>query len=320
MPEVVNRMELAFLQWLRGHIPPRQQPPSDRVVLGIGDDAALLQFRAGEQCVVTTDMLMDGAHFELARHGAARVGRKALAVNLSDAAAMASEPIAAFISMALPREGAAELARELFTGLASLASEFGVTIAGGDTNCWRGPLVISVTLIASCPSGKALRRSGARPGDAILVTGELGGSILGKHLDFVPRVHEARQLADLAPLTAGCDLSDGLALDLWRVTQESGCGAVVDAGSVPISPAAVELSRREAGGRSPLEHALSDGEDFELLLACPEPAARQLVAESPLTTRLTQIGYFVDKPGLFLRDGDGTLRELEPRGYRHGED
>jgi thiamine-monophosphate kinase len=119
-------------------------------------------------------------------HGAERAGRKALAVNLSDAAAMASEPMAAFISMALPREGAAELARELFTGLEPLASEFGVTIAGGDTNCWRGPLVISVTLIASCPSGKALRRSGARPGDAILVTGELGGSILGKHLDFHP--------------------------------------------------------------------------------------------------------------------------------------
>jgi thiamine-monophosphate kinase len=315
----VDAMELEFVQWLRRCFAGSDQPKSARVVLGMGDDASLIEFGRDEQCVVTTDMLMDGTHFRLDEYGPRRVGRKALAVNLSDVAAMAAEPVAAFVSLALPDGDAAGLAREVFSGLAPLADEFGVVIAGGDTNCWRGPLVISITVIGWCPTSRALRRSGAQPGDAILVTGELGGSILGKHLDFTPRIREALTLAASLPLHAGCDLSDGLALDLWRVTQESGCGAVLDAASIPISPAAHELSRQPPVEMSPLDRALSDGEDFELLLACPDSAADALLAASPLTTRLTKIGYFVGTPGLFLRDSDGSLEELVPRGYRHGQ-
>lgn len=314
----VDDMELEFVQWLRQQSALSGRSVSDRVVLGIGDDASLIQFGRDEQCVVTTDMLMDGTHFQLSEHGPERAGRKALAVNLSDAAAMAAEPVAAFISLALPEENAMAVARDIYAGMEPLASEFGVLIAGGDTNCWRGPLVISVTLLASCAAGQALRRSGARPGDVLLVTGELGGSILGKHLDFTPRVREARQLQAFHPLHAGCDVSDGLALDLWRMTEASGCGAVVEEAAVPISSAAHQLSQKSGSTLSPLEHALADGEDFELLLACPADVAERLFLSSPLTTRLTKIGYFVETPGLSLRDPHGTLRALAPRGYRHG--
>jgi thiamine-monophosphate kinase len=290
---MVGVMELEFIQWLRQQSGFPDRKGAGRVVLGIGDDASLIQFAGDEQCVVTTDMLMDGVHFRLADHGPERAGRKALAVNLSDAAAMAAEPVAAFVSLALPQDEAGSLARRILSGMVPLASEFNVEIAGGDTNCWSGPLVISVTLVASCSAGLALRRAGARPGDALLVTGELGGSILGKHLDFTPRVREARQLLASHPLHAGCDLSDGLALDLWRMTEESGCGAVVEEAAIPISDAAHQFSRSSETSLSPLEHALGDGEDFELLLACASDVAEQLFLSSPLTTRLTKICYFV---------------------------
>jgi thiamine-monophosphate kinase len=311
-------MELEFIDWLRRQSCGSPSSQSMRVPLGIGDDAALLQFAPDEQCVVTSDMLMDGVHFQLSRHSPRQIGRKALAVNLSDLAAMAAQPVAAFVSLALPQHAATSLAREILAGMFPLAAEFDMVIAGGDTNCWNGPLVISVTATGACPSGQALTRAGAVPGDRLLVTGDLGGSILGHHLAFTPRVREARQLRDAAPLHAACDLSDGLALDLWRMTDASGCGAVVEEAAIPISPAAEELARREPVGRSPLEHALSDGEDFELLVACPPESADHLLRSSLLTTRLTQIGYFVNQPGLSLLDSQGKSRVLEPRGYRHG--
>jgi thiamine-monophosphate kinase len=311
-------MELEFIEWLRQQNCGCPTSHSARVPLGIGDDAALLQFAPDEQCVVTTDMLMDGVHFQLSRHSPSQIGRKALAVNLSDLAAMAAEPVAAFVSLALPQHAATSLAREIMAGMIPLAAEFDMAIAGGDTNCWNGPLVISVMATGACPSGQALTRAGAVPGDILLVTGELGGSILGHHLDFTPRVREALQLKTAQPLHAACDLSDGLELDLWRMTQASGCGAVVEENAIPISPAAEELARREVMCRSPLQHALTDGEDFELLVACPPESATALLRSSPLTTRLTQIGYFVNTPGLSLLDSQGKSRVLEPRGYRHG--
>ena len=180
--------------------------------------------------MLTVDLLTDGVDFELSKVSARCVGRKALAVNLSDLAAMAARPVAALDALALPRSGALELAKELFEGILPLAEKHGVAIAGGDTNTWDGPLVISVTLCGEVAAG-AVRRDGARPGDGIVVTGALGGSILGHHFDFEPRVAEALWLADRFTLHAGMDVSDGLSLDLWRMAQASGCGAVLDAPS-----------------------------------------------------------------------------------------
>src|SRR5260370_39949215 len=147
-------------------------------------------------------MLLEGSCFILAEAGARRVGRKAMAVNLSDLAAMAGKPVAAVVSVGLPREGGKVIAEELYLGLRDIADAFDTAIVGGDTNSWDGPLVISVTLLGEATGRGAVRRSGARSGDWLLVTGPLGGSILGKHLTFSPRGGEAMQLHSLVDLHA----------------------------------------------------------------------------------------------------------------------
>ncbi len=306
-------MELEFVDWLQQATTQARHPA---VRVGIGDDAAVLEVPAAYEAVVTTDMVMEGTHFDLATQSPERVGRKALAVNLSDLAAMAAEPVAAFVSLALPVGRAAQLGPALLQGMQPLAARFGCEIAGGDTNCWSGPLVINVTLLGRCPQGTAWLRSGARPGDVILVSGALGGSLLGRHLDFEPRVELAFRLRSTYNLHAGCDLSDGLALDLWRMARASQCGAIIQASAVPIHEDARETARRT--GRAALEHALGDGEDFELLLAAPSDVAERILAAPRAEIPLTAIGRFVAEPGLVLEQADGSRTPLAPLGYRHG--
>jgi thiamine-monophosphate kinase len=303
-------METAFIQWLR-----RRVTTDPRVPLGIGDDAAILEVPPDRQCVVATDMVMDGVDFRLAEHSPASVGRKSLAINLSDLAAMGARPVAAFVAIALPRQHGGELARGLYDGLLALARQYDTLLAGGDTNSWDGPLVVSVTAVGDVPRGRAWLRRGARPGDQILVTGDFGGSLLGKHLDFVPRVREARWLADHAAVRAAIDVSDGLSLDLSRICEESGCGAVIELDAIPISAAARELSARQPE-RSPLDRALADGEDFELILAVAPDEAERLVGLQPLDVPLARIGEFVPDKGLWRR-AEGGLAPLAPRGYEH---
>jgi thiamine-monophosphate kinase len=258
-------------------------------------------------------MLNDGIDFDLARVEARRVGRKALAVNLSDLAAMAARPLAIVAAVVLPRSGGRELARQLFEGMLPLAERYQVAIAGGDTNSWDGPLAISITAIGEVTEHGPLLRSGARAGDRIVVTGRFGGSLLGHHFDFEPRIHEALRLKADYPLHAGIDVSDGLSRDLAHICEESRVGAIVDVESVPISPAAFQMD----DGRTPLEHALGDGEDFELVLAVPPEAARELIDSQPIGVQLTDIGEFTAELGLRQRDGAGVVRPLEPRGYEH---
>ena len=238
-------------------------------------------------------------------------------MNLSDLAAMAARPSAAVVALALPREGAYELAVELYEGLLPLAERYDMPIAGGDLQTWNGPLVISVTVLGQVTGPGPLLRSGARPGDKIVVSGAFGGSLLGKHLDFEPRVEEALVLNDRYRLHAGMDVSDGLSLDLSRLAQESGCGAVLDLLRVPISSDAERSAASNAVGLTPLEHALSDGEDFELLLAVPADEAARLCREQPLDVPLTEIGEFIAEPGLWSRGNHGALEPLTPRGYLH---
>ena len=168
--------EFALIDWIRHR---KGSHPGQWTKLGIGDDCAILRPNPGSDLLVTTDMLMDGRHFRLAEDGPRAVGYKALAVNLSDIAAMAGVPRAAVVSVALPRAEAAALAQGIYLGMRELAERFGVDLVGGDTNAWDGPLVISVTLLGEATVRGAVRRSGARPGDAILVTGPLGGSLFG---------------------------------------------------------------------------------------------------------------------------------------------
>ncbi|MBC8350646.1 MAG: thiamine-monophosphate kinase [Planctomycetes bacterium] len=304
-------MESEFVPWLRNRV-----PSHPRLDLGIGDDAAVLSLPS-QHCVVTSDMLMDGVDFVLSECDPRRVGRKALAVNLSDLAAMAAEPVAAIVSIAVPNDAAVDLPKAIYEGLLELAAEFGVALAGGDTNIWRHPLAISVTAIGEPTAGGVLKRSGARAGDAILATGEFGGSILGRHFDFTPRVREALTLHERYNLHAAMDVSDGLSLDLSRLAGESGCGAVIDGSAVPISDDARRLAEERPDAGSPLDHALSDGEDFELILAVDSASASQVLADQSIGVPVTKIGEFVVPQGLWIRSDKGDRQPLTPRGYEH---
>jgi len=314
---VESAVELEFLRWLSERLPADARAP-----LGLRDDAAILELAGGGRVVTTVDMLTEGVDFLLALDPPARIGRKALAVNLSDLAAMAARPVAALVAMTLPRDGALELAKGLFEGLIPLAEEFGVALAGGDTNTWDGPLAISVTLFGEVTEHGPLLRSAAKPGDALVVTGMLGGSRLGHQFDFTPRVQEALWLVEHAPLHAGIDLSDGLSLDLWRMCQASGVGAIVNTLQVPVSADAATWAAQLGDGSTALEHALGDGEDFELLLAMPRDAAERLVMERPLACGLSIIGEIVGGNAasggdLWQRDAEGRKSPLVPRGYEH---
>jgi thiamine-monophosphate kinase len=304
-------MESEFVAWLRERL-----PPHPLLRLGPGDDAAVLRLGDRAECVVTVDLLTDGVDFQVGQVDPRRIGRKALAVNLSDLAAMAARPVAAVIALALPRQGGLALARQLYEGLLPLAAEHHVAIAGGDTNAWDGPLAISITALGETTVRGPLQRKGARPGDVLMVTGELGGSILGKHFDFEPRVREALALHARYDVRAGIDISDGLALDLGRLADESSVGAEVRTDLVPVSAAAHRLAAERGDGTTALDHALGDGEDFELLLAvAPEDASR--MAADSLGVRLTAIGRFVAEPGLWRIDAGQVRRPLARTGFEH---
>jgi thiamine-monophosphate kinase len=297
--------ELAYIDWLR-----QRTGAHPRVLLGPGDDCAIIDTTPGVPMLVTTDMLLEGSHFVLAEAGPRRVGRKAIAVNLSDIAAMGGRPLAAFVSVGLPRSGTQQLAEELYLGMRPIADEFGVAIAGGDTNTWTGGLAISVTLLGEPGPHGPIRRSGARPGDWLMVTGPLGGSLAGKHLDFTPRVREALALQEHARLHAMIDISDGLATDVSHLCDESRCGAVLDAAAIPIGEAA-----RDA--RSPLAHALGDGEDFELGFAVSAEDGERLLRTQPVAgIKLFHVGKCVAGSGLTLIEG-GQARPLRLTGYEH---
>jgi thiamine-monophosphate kinase len=302
--------EFDYIDWLR-----RLTPADPRVPIGPGDDTAALRLTPGAPCLVTTDMLLEGSCFRLSEAGPRRVGRKAMAVNLSDIAAMAGRPVAALVSAGLPRSGGRALAEELYRGLRDVADAFATAVVGGDTNSWDGPLVLSVTLLGEATARGPVRRDSARPGDWLLVSGPLGGSILGKHLDFTPRVREALQLHAVADLHAMIDVSDGLAADVHHLCVESRCGAVLRAEAIPIAAAARGMN----DGRTPLEHALGDGEDFELVCALPEDQARGLLRAQPVPgITLVHIGECVEQ-GFWLEE-EGQRRPLEPRGYVHALD
>jgi thiamine-monophosphate kinase len=302
--------EIAYIQWLReriGHDP--------RVLIGPGDDAAALRPTPDRPVLLTTDMLMEGTCFSLSASAPRLVGRKAMAVNLSDIAAMAGKPVAAVVSVALPRAGGRSLAEELFVGMRQLADEFETAIVGGDTNSWDGPLVLSIAVIGEAMARGPVKRSGAQPGDWLFVTGPLGGSIRGKHLSFQPRVREALALHEVVDLHAMIDISDGLAIDLWRICAESKCGAALQAEAIPIS----DDARTFEDGKSALDHALTDGEDFELAFAVAPADGLRLLEGQPIPgIYLTPIGVCVEA-GLCLVE-NGVRRALEPGGYEHALD
>ena len=311
-------MELELLAWLREHV-----PTHPRTKLGFSDDAAVVALASRSDIVLTTDTVTDGVDFRLSADDPRRIGRQALGVNLSDLAAMAAEPLAAVVSIVLPRgTGDADplpLAKALYEGILPLAAEFDVALAGGDTNTYDGPLVISVAALGQRTERGPLTRSHGRPGDWLLVTGALGGSILGHMFDFTPRVREALLLHKRYELHAGIDISDGLALDASRLAAASGCGAVILPDCVPVSHDAGRLA--ELGGAADrnaaaLQHALGDGQDFELLLAAPPNAAQAILRDRPLSCSITHIGELIAEQGLW-QQSDGDRQPMKPTGWLH---
>jgi thiamine-monophosphate kinase len=299
----VSGAEFEFIRQIRANT-----PPHPRVLIGPGDDCAVLA-QGTKPLLITTDVLTEGVDFILAECGPRAVGRKALAVNLSDIAAMGGRATAAVVGVVLPREGG--IHNELQSGLREVADAFGVPIVGGDTNSWAGGLVLSVTVLGE-PIREPVLRSGAKPGDWIFVTGPCGGSILGRHLSPSPRLREAELLVTNFPLHAMIDVSDGLAADLNHILTESGCGAVLTAEGIPIHREAVELAKRT--GKTSLEHALGDGEDFELVFTVTAADGVKLSANPPVP--IWKIGECVPEQGLWLIE-NGVKRPLAPTGWQH---
>ena len=253
------------------------------VLRGIGDDCAVLKGPGRMLRLFASDMLVEGVHFTRKAPGS-QVGWKALAVNVSDVAAMGGLPRQAVVSIGLPRATPVSFVDGLYRGLRRCAGAYGVDLVGGDTA--RAPaVVVDVAILGEVEKERVVYRSGARPGDTLLVTGRLGGSLRsGRHLRFRPRVKEARALTARAKLHAMMDLSDGLGSDLLKLCEASGVSAVLEKGRIPRNP-----------GCSP-DQALNDGEDFELLIAAA-PAQAEKLLRSGLRCGLRRIGAVVPKRG-----------------------
>ena len=292
--------EFDLIEWIRS-----QHPPSDFVPVPQGDDLAVLKWNAADLLLVGVDQVLDGVHFDSAIHSPRAIGRKVMNRNLSDCAAMACLPAAAVATVALHQGTGVQYAKELYLGLREAAEAFGCVLVGGDTGSWPGKLVMTVTILGKSAGIPPVARSGAKPGDGLYVTGPLGGSILGRHMTFTPRIALARELAASGVMTAMLDISDGLSRDLGHICKQSGVGAVIDASNIPTHADAIQLSRRD--GRPPLDHALHDGEDHELLFTA---------SRDPRVAEITRIGEMVATPGIWI-DRNGVREVLLPGGWQH---
>ena len=302
-------------------------PDASPVVLGIGDDCALLRVQPGMQLAVSCDMLVEGRHF-LSTVAPERLGHKALAVNLSDLAACGAEPLAFTLALALPR-GDETFVAALAQGLFALADAHGIELVGGDTTA--GPLNLCITVFGQVPPGLALLRSGARVGDELWVSGTLGDARLalevfrgrvslgGEAFERVRRAMELPQprlalgLALRGVASSAIDLSDGLAGDLGHVLQRSGVAARVDVGALPRSAdlAAQPLTLQH-------ECLLAGGDDYELLFtAAPARRAEVLAAARRSGVAVTRCGVITAGTGLVIVDGAGRELELRLRGFDH---
>ncbi len=294
-------------------------PSGPGVLVGAGDDCAVLDFGLPEKLFLfKTDAVVEGVHFE--KDSPPRgIGHKALARCLSDIAAMAGTPNAAVVTIGLPEHFKPENIEKIYDGLSALAKKYGVAIVGGETTVNPERIFISISLLGTVSRGKQILRSTAKAGDAIFVTGELGGSSAGKHLDFEPRLAEALWLAEHFSIHAMIDLSDGLAGDLRHVLTASGTGAELLKSAIPVSRTAKERVRQNPNAKTPLAAALTDGEDFELLFTVAAGDAVKLLdewKEQFPRLKLSCIGKITEGDGITIRDKDG-IRPLTLHGYVH---
>ncbi|HEX8293189.1 MAG TPA: thiamine-phosphate kinase [Pyrinomonadaceae bacterium] len=333
------RGEFDFIERIRRQEPERTAAGRhSSLILGIGDDAAVLRPRAGYDLVVTTDLLVEGVDFRLGGGWISPrdLGHKALAVSLSDAAAMGARPRFCLLSVGVPRElWRGRFLDEFYGGVRALADVHGVRVIGGDTSRTQGGFVIDSVVLGEVRRGRALTRGGARPGDQIFVTGALGGAAAGlpiresvagrtsrgravrglvqRQRRPEPRVGWGALLSEKGLATSLIDLSDGLSSDLAHVCRESGVGARLEAAGLPVDPL---LAAAGVGADEALRLALDGGEDFELLFtAAPREAARlpREVGGVPAT----RVGEVTGERGKvrLVKDWRATL--LKPGGFEH---
>jgi thiamine-monophosphate kinase len=330
--------ELALIEQIRRTFSSSTGANSRSVALGIGDDCAILRPPRGSEILVTTDFSLENRHFRRDLHPAASAGHRCLARGLSDLASMGAKPMAAFLSLALPREllknaQGRRWTAEFFGGMDSLARQHDTPLAGGDTSESPGGLILAdIILIGSAPIGRSLRRSGAHPGDVLYVTGSLGGAhaelkaLLHSrrrsraktrgghpHLFPQPRLGVGSALLRRRLATAAIDLSDGLSTDLAHLCRASRVRAEIDAASLPLHPLVAQLPPEEA-----LHAALNGGEDYELLFSAP-PKTRMpaRIAGVPITRIGTLHPQTGRKPLVLLRHPDGKTTEVKPAGWEH---
>ena len=290
------------------------------VVAGIGDDCAVLRLPPGHELLVTTDFSLEKVHFRRDWHSPDVVGRRCLVRGLSDIAAMGGEPLAAFLSIALPRDLPQRWVDGFLKGLLQLAGEYHIPLAGGDTAESKHGILVDIVVTGSVPKGQAVLRSGAKPGESIYVSGNLGGSAAAikqlragsvrasdypQHFHPKPRIETGKWLGKQGMASAMIDISDGLSTDLAHICEESGVGAVIEAEAIPRS----RVGR--PAGEVALDLALHGGDDYELLFTSSAKIPSK-VSGVPVT----RIGRIVRGHGIVLEEA-GRRRKLEPRGWEH---
>lgn len=311
--------------------------PDESVVVGIGDDAAVVQYEAERQVVMTTDMLVEGVHFRRDTIDDRSLGYKSLAVSISDIAAMGGRPKHAVLSLALPIDLEVERLEELYNGVQEICSQYGTAVVGGDVVKTPGPFVISVTAVGEVEAGRALLRSGARPGDLVYLTGTVGGSAAG--LDLIesgnsrslapeavadllrfhqrpaPQVEAGRILVATGGCTSANDVSDGVASELHEIAKMSGVQLVIEADAIPLHASVRHYAA--ASGKDPLQWALFGGEDYRLIGTLdPSRLVEVEAAFAKAGLPLVVIGRAEAGQGVVLLR-DGARHELRPRGFNH---
>ena len=303
----------------------RQVKKGRGIAIGIGDDCAVLRVPPGHETLVTTDFSLEGIHFRREWHPAESVGHRCLARGLSDIAAMGGEPIAVFVSLAVPHNLPQSWVNRFSKGLLQLADKFSVSLAGGDTAQSRDGILADIVVVGSVPEGKAILRSGAKPGDGIYVSGELGGSsaTLARMMDNpkrklsprhfpahffpAPRLSLGSVLREKGLASAMIDISDGLSTDLDHICKESKVGAVLQKNAIPT--ATISKHKHEVD----LRFALDGGEDYELLFTAPH---HKRIPPRIAGISITQIGQIAKGDKAFLRSDEGTF-PLKPKGWEH---
>ncbi|WP_303721449.1 thiamine-phosphate kinase [Malonomonas rubra] len=297
------------------------------LVKGIGDDCAIQFQREGWELLTSTDLLVEGVHFNRQWISMEELGRKSAAVNISDIAAMGGQPKSLFLAVACPIEIPVTELEQFITGFLAVAEEHGAILAGGDTCRSLGPLLISVTVQGEVETGCAICRDGAKVGDAIYVSGTLGDSavaltdflagrnpeeaLLQRHNRPEAKVVLGRQLANGKLASAMLDVSDGLLSDLGHILEESGVGAEVELSSLPLSE---PFRRRLQEAPELIDLALTGGEDYELLLTSPHQGLSEMAFEGG---KLTKVGAICRQPGLNIRQADGSLYRCSRGGFDH---